>query len=155
MEAWGGIELDQVAANGNLTQLYPLYAAAGAALPAANLATIRKPQGGRVGNASIQTDAVSGGYVEIWDINGIVAGADVSSLTVITNAQLVAMEALGWAKLLWSQNFAATPSAPAPWSLSFGFMKGLAARYVQATGGAKCWLNLSVEGGFSYQVVRN
>lgn len=82
-------------------------------------------------------------------MTGLDVGADVSSSDVITNTQLVAALAAGKAKLIWSQNFAASPSTPAPWSLAMGFMKGLAARYV---GSGLCYVNVTAEGGYYKQL---
>lgn len=150
MEGWGGIPLAFVAATGDLTQLYPNFVSAGDALPVAANGTLRAPGGGRIGQVSVQTDGTNGGYIELWDVNGLDIPADVSSLTVITNAQLVALQARGLAKLMWSQNFAALPAAPAPWALAMGFMRGLAARFVAGAGA--CNINVIVEGGYVKRV---
>ncbi len=150
MEGWGGLSLPVVTATGNLTQLYPNFAPAGAALPVPPGGVLRRPQGGRVGQMSIQSDGMNGGVIEVWDISGLDAVADVSSGTTITNAQLVSLKALGKAKLLWSQNFAGTPTIPAAGSLAFGFLRGLAARFVGTTGAMS--LNIIAEGGYTLQV---
>lgn len=155
MEAWGGITLTGVADNtGVLTQLYPTKCSAetadSASSPAASKSTIRKPTGGRVGNISIQTDGADAGTLEIWDISGWENGADVSSGTAITNAQKNTAVTNQRAQLLWSQNFAATPSAPAPWMLAFGFQFGLAARYI---GAGTCNITVTAEGGY-YKTTR-
>lgn len=151
MEGWGKLALAGGGATGNLTQLYPATATAGDALPIAAMGVLRKPCGGRIGQVSIMTDGVNGGTVELWDLSGLDVPCDVSSLAAITDAQLTTLKALGKAKLLWSQNFGATPADPAAWSLAEGFMRGLAARNVGAAG--TCYLNLIVEGGYVSQVV--
>lgn len=153
MEGWGGIPLVGVAAAGNLTQLYPNFVTPGDALPIAPGGTLLSPKGGKVGQVSIQTDGTNGGYVELWDLSGLYVPVDVSSLKVVTNANLVALQAKGRAKLIWSQNFAAMPAAPVAWALAMGFMWGLAARFVQPAVGAYCNVNIIAEGGYVKQVV--
>lgn len=153
MEGWGGITLTATTSSGNLTQLYPNWLAAGNALPIAPGGTLRQPRGGRIGQVSIQTDNADGGTIELWDITGIDYPADVSSGNTITNAQLLTLKTLGKAKLVWSQNFAANPASPAPWSLAMGFMKGLAARFIASAG--SCNLNLIVEGGYDSHLCPN
>lgn len=150
MQGWGKVQLTGGTSTGPLTQLYPAELPAGDALPIAQMGTLRRPQGGRLGQISIMTDGVNGGTVELWDMTGLDYPADVSSATAITNAQLVALQARGKARLVWSQNFGATPADPAPWALAQGFMRGLAARYI---GTGTCYLNLIAEGGYDSKVV--
>ena len=145
LETWV-ITLEDVTSTGNLTQLYPSWVSAGAVPPGSPSAEIRMPTQGFLRAAQVKTDGSNGGYVEIWDINGLDAGADVSSLTVITNAQLVAMQAAGLAKCLWNQNFTATSGASTPSIFGKQVMRGLAARFVGAAG--EITLNLDVEGGY-------
>lgn len=151
MEGWGKIALAAGGATANLVQLFPASAPAGDALPVAAMGTLRKPQSGRLGQVSIMTDGANGGTVELWDLSGLDAGVDVSSAAAITDAQLTTLKNAGKAKLLWSQNFGATPADPAAWALAMGFMRGLAARNVGAAGA--CYLNLIAEGGYVSQVV--
>lgn len=150
MEGWGGINLTAVTSTGNLTQLYPNWLAPGDALPILTNGTLRAPKGGRLGQVSIQTDNADGGTIELWDLTGLDVPRDVSSLTVITNADLIYLQGLGKAKLIWSQNFAAAPASPAPWSLAMGFMKGLAARFIASAG--TCNLNIIAEGGYDKRI---
>lgn len=145
MEGWGGLSLTGGGATGDLTQLYPNWFTAGSALPISPGGTLRTPMQGRIGQVSIQTDGTNAGTVELWDICGLDYPADVSSAAAITNAQLLVLQTRGKAKLMWSQNFAASPADPAPWSLAMGFMHGLAARYV---GSGVCALNIIAEGGY-------
>lgn len=150
MEAWGGIELDEVATAGDLEQLYPNWVT-----PGVNKATavhgdqIRQPLGGQVLSVQVQTDGTSGGVIELWDFNGQDAGADVSSAVVITNAQLTTAIAQGNAKLMWRQDFSADAGARTASARVMPFVHGLAARYTDdGTPGAKCYLNLVVDGGY-------
>ena len=152
MEGWGAIPLNYVAATGNLTQLYPNWiTGTGSALPISPGGTLLAPKGGRIGQISIKTDGTNGGYVELWDLTGLDVPVDVSSLTTITNTNLVYLQGLNKAKLMWSQNFAASPADPAPWSLAMGFMRGLAARFVGNAG--SCALNIIAEGGYDLRLV--
>jgi len=145
-QAWSGISLSFVASNGDLTQLYPTWFTAGVdKATAVNGDLIRKPTGGVLDFIQIQTDGTNGGIIEIWDINGEMAGANVSSATTITNAELVILQNLGKAKLLYSQNFTATAGAATPAAADRVFSYGLAARFVAAAGA--CQLNLVVNGG--------
>ena len=159
MQAWGKLVVGFTAAagNGNLTQLYPAWdqgAAAGQAkgdaLPIAPGGTLRTPMGGRVGQLSFQSDGTNGGIVELWDINGLDFPADVSSSDQITNAQLIALQARGKAQLLGSYNIAGSPTVPAVGSLAFGFMRGLAARFLATAGQVN--LNIIAEGGIQYRL---
>lgn len=148
MEGWAGISLAGGAATGNLKQLYPTWAPVGVAPPGTAGQLLRKPSSGNLGSAQVQTDNLNGGVIELWDINGADSGANVSSLDVITNAQLVALQALGRAKLIWSQNFTASSGAVTAYTIGKEFLHGLAARYVQTNPGATCSLNLNIQGGF-------
>jgi len=158
MQAWGKLAVAFSTSTGNLTQLYPTWDQSvaqgqpvGDALPIAPGGTLRTPMGGRVGQLSFQSDGTNGGIIEVWDINGLDFPADVSSLTQITNAQLVALQARGKAQLLGSYNIAGSPTVPAVGSLAFGFMRGLAARFVAGAGQVN--LNLIAEGGVQYRSV--
>ena len=148
MESWV-ITLTGVAADGNVTQLYPAKCSAGIAPGSAtNGQQIRRPCNGTLYNIQIKTDGTTSGSLELYDIDGAKAGADVSSLTVITDTQLDAAITAGDASLIFDQNFAATPTTPISVSPR-GFMKGLAARYVQSGGtGGTIVVNLVVSGGY-------
>lgn len=149
MEGWV-VALTAVADNnGNLTQLYPPYAAAGAAAPFTSGATIRQPTEGQIYSLQIQTDGTNGGILELWDISGLEVGADVSSATAITNTQKNAGVSAGVAKLIYSQNFDSDPITPINMGYK-GFMKGLAARLITSGGTGGCNLNITVNGGFRY-----
>lgn len=146
MEGWV-VTLTGVAADGNVTQLYPAWAAAGANPAVATLGQqIRQPIEGQVISLQIRTDGTNGGVIELYDINGTQAGANVSSAAVITDTQLDAAIAAGNAKLIYTQNFIASPETPINMGWK-GFQKGLAARYV---GSGFCDLNLVINGGYRY-----
>jgi hypothetical protein len=146
MEGWV-VELTGVGATGDVTQLYPAWAAAGAVPGSATLGDqIRQPIEGQITNLQIRTDGTNGGIIELYDINGADAGADVSSLTAITDAQLDAAIAAGTAKLIYTQNFISSPETPINMGWK-GFSKGLAARNV---GSGLCYLNMVVNGGYRY-----
>src|SRR5438270_610798 len=99
MEGWGGIALTAGLATGNLTQIYPNSVVAGDALPIAAGGKLLAPGGGRIGQVSIMTDATNGGTIELWDCSGLYVPVDVSSLTVITDAQLTTLKNKQRAKL--------------------------------------------------------
>ena len=46
---------------------------------------------GAVVSLQVETDGTNGGIIQLWDINGLDIGANVSFLDVITNAQLVGL----------------------------------------------------------------
>jgi hypothetical protein len=140
-------DLTAVASNGNVTQVYPSWASAGVARAAATVGQlIREPVGGSCSGLQIETDGVNGGTLELWDVNGHDIGADVSSLTVITNAQLTTMISRGDAKLIHKQNFIASPETPVNIG-PFSFVKGLAARFSNSGPSGSCSINLKVAGG--------
>lgn len=145
MEGWV-CTLEDVTSTGNVTQIYPDWAPAGTAYASAtNGQQMRYPCSGVLFNIQIETDGTNAGILQLYDISGEQAGADVSSATTITNAQLVAALAAGNAKLIYEQNFASTPTTPINVSPR-GFMKGLAGRFVASGGEIK--LNMVVKGGF-------
>lgn len=147
MERWV-CALTGVAADGNVTQLYPAWAAtATAPASATNGQQIRNPTSGILWQLQVKTDGANAGVIELYDINGIERGIDVSSAAVITDTQLDAAIAAGDAKLIYSQNFIATPETPFNLGVA-AFQKGLAARFVAAAGA--CTLNLTVDGGYRY-----
>lgn len=146
MEGWSGISLTAVTSTGNLTQVYPTWAPTGTAKASAtNGQQIKGPCEGILYQVQVKTDGTNGGTIELWDANGDDAGADVSSATTVTNAQLTTLQSMGLAKLIYSQNFQAAPTTPFGIG-SRAFQRGLLARFVAASG--TCELNLSVQGGF-------
>lgn len=147
--AWSGVALAGVAANGNLTQLYPADAAAGVTRPGTLGQQIRVTREGSLHSIQLKSDGINAGTLELWDVNGDDAGADVSAGTAITNAQLTALQARGLARLIFRQDYAAGVGSGVMNAAGVyrTFMRGLAARLV-STGAAE--LNLVVEGGYVY-----
>lgn len=146
-EGWA-IDLTAVAANGNCSQLYPVWAGAETALASATTGdTIRTPRGGTCSGLQVKTDGVNAGTIEIWDYNGQEDGIDVSSAATITNAQIAAAVAAGKAKLAHVVNFIASPETPINVP-PFHFLKGLVARFSNTGITGTCTLNLKVEGGY-------
>ncbi len=137
------------AASGTVTQLYPDYAGAGVDPAAATVGQqLRYPTEGQLISLQVASDGTNGGILELYDINGMDLGINVSSATTITDAQLDAAIAAHKAKLILEQNFAGsglTPWAPVG---PASFMKGLAARAVGVSG--TCKLNLVVHGGYRF-----
>lgn len=149
MEGWVVPLTAVTTATGDLTQVYPSFCPAGVNPAVAVLGDqIRQPLGGKLYSTQIQTDGTNGGIIELWDVNGEDIGANVSSATTITNAQLVALQALGKAKLIYSQNFQASPITPFNAGYK-GFAHGIAARFIASAG--VCNLDLSVGGGFFFR----
>ena len=148
MEAWSGIQLSGVTSTGNLKQLFPTWCPAGATSLANRTpgSTVRRPMQGTLYSVQIRTDGATAGYIELWDANGEDVAVDVSTADTVTNANLVALQALGKAKLIYRQDFTANSGAATPSAPPRPFMHGLIGRFV-ATGGY-CELNLVVEHGF-------
>lgn len=145
MEGWV-TTLEDVTSTGDVTQIYPSWAPAGTAYASAtNGQLMRYPCGGTLFNIQIETDGTNSGILQLYDVSGAELGADVSSATTITNAEITAAITAGTAKLIYEQNFASTPTTPINVSPR-GFMKGLAGRFVSTGGQIK--LNLVVKGGF-------
>jgi hypothetical protein len=143
MTPWANISLGFVALTGNLTQLYPASCTAGSgAVTMGN--TVRGVCEGILVSAQVEPDGTNGGTIEIWDVNGADAGADVDTATVITNAQLVAMVSAGKARIMYAQTFSGTGARLAV-AHGVTFAHGLAARFIGSAG--TCELNLIVSGG--------
>ncbi len=148
--------LTAVAATGDVTQLYPAWVSAGVAKAGSTSGQlIRRPLQGALHSIQVENDGTNGGTLQIYDIDGGQNGADVSSATAITNAQLSAAITAGRAKLIFEQTFSGTAGAQivnAP-GVYRAFLKGLAARFSNAAGGGgsaqgTCTLNLVVGGGY-------
>lgn len=152
-DSWGAITLTSVLAAGNLTQLYPSWVSAGVAKAGSTAGQlIRRPLQGQLFSFQVMPiNANSAGYLEIWDIDGGEGGADVSSATAITNAQALALVALGKAKLMFRQRIpgSANSGVLKDESIFRSFMKGLAVRYVADAGvGETAELNVVAQGGY-------
>lgn len=148
-DAWV-ITLTAVAATGNVQQLYPVWASAGTAKGSAVAGDlIRSPHNGALHAFSVQPDGANAGTLELYDIDGNDAGADVSSLDVITDAQLDALVARKKAKLIYQQTIPASAGANivSPPGIYIAFMRGLAARFQNAGVAGTCVLSARVTGG--------
>ena len=149
MMGWADITLAAVTDNtGDLTQLYPTVCTVGTG--ATTMGTqVRVPREGTLASLQVEPDGINGGEIEIWDINGADAGADVNTAAAITNAQLLALQALGQAKILYSQKFAGGSGARLAVSFGTPFVHGLAGRYINAGAVGTCALNIVADGGFA------
>lgn len=142
------VALTGVASNGNVTQIYPPCCTAGVAKSGSTAGQLlRRPLQGVNHSFQLRSDGVNAGTLELWDIDGEDWGADVSSGTTITNAQLVAAVAAGQAKLLFRGDYAAGVGSGILNAAGIyrPFAKGLAARLVSTGTGE---LNLVNDGGF-------
>lgn len=149
-KSWGAVAVAAVTGDtatltstGDLKQLYPNYMSVGTTA----VGNRRRPTDGRLFSLDVVPDGTNGGVIEIWDIDGGEAGADVNTATAITNAQLVAAQALGRAELIWTAKFSGTESASFKGTSARVFAKGLAARFYNAGPTGTCWVNLSLDGG--------
>ena len=133
--------------NGNLTQLYPPSFAAGTGQTGVGGVVFRKPAEGTLVNLQVDPDGVNGGTIELYDINGADAGADVNTGTAITAAQLATLLAAGKARQMYANDFSGSSGARI--SIAFGvpFMHGLAARYINVGPVGTVSLVLNVDGG--------
>jgi len=142
-DSWSGISLTAGASTGDLKQLFPTWFGTGDATN--NTGDLkRKAVEGTLFYAQVETDSTNGGVIEIWDLNGEEAGANINTADAVTNAQLVTLQGRGRAKLLWSQDFTASAGATTASGFSIPVMFGLAARFVGAAG--TCSLNMKVSG---------
>lgn len=148
MNTWA-TALASVAANGNLTQLFPASCTVGTGATTAGT-EVRQPCEGQLMRAEVYPSANLGGIIELWDIKGLDEGASNNTNTgaTLSNAYLVAQQALGKAKLIWSQNFKGDAGLPKViFDQNVPFMNGLAARFVSAETGT-CTLTVTAGGGF-------
>ncbi len=141
------------ATTGVVTQLYPAWVPAGVAKAGStNGQQIRCTYQGALHSIQVEPNGTDGGKIEIYDIDGADFGADVSSGTAITAAQLAVAIAANKAKLIYEQTFSGTVgSGPINAAGIFrAFMHGLAARFSNDDVAGTCKLNLVVEGGYRY-----
>lgn len=147
--------LSAVASTGVITQCYPAWAPAGVAPAAAARGDlIRKPMTCSLHSITISPDGTNGGLLEIWDVDGAEGGADVSSATAITNAEMTSLISRGLAKKIFEIDFAGTVgSGPSPYAGLYRAMsKGIAMRFSNAGPTGACKANLVV-GGIGYLLV--
>ncbi len=139
------------ATTGDVTQLYPTWCSAGVnPATATNAQLIRRPMAGAMHSIQVKPDGGNGGTLEIFDINGLELGVDVSSAAVITAAVLDAAITAGKAKLIFNQSFPGTIGSGivnAP-GIFRAFMHGLAARFSNAGPTGICTLNLVCDFGY-------
>ena len=98
----------------------------------------------------MKTTDAAGGIIELWDIDGLWEGAanNTSTGDTMTAAYKTAKAALGQARLLWTQNFKGdAASRAAIITGNVPFVRGLAARYINAAG-ATCTINIVLDGGY-------
>lgn len=142
------VTLTAVLANGNATQLYPAYATAGVAKSSATPGqNIRAPSGGKVHSLRVIPDGTNAGTLEIWDANGEMIGADVSTAAVVTDTQIDTLVTQRMAKLLHTDSIAAAVTAENRATISLDFTKGLVARFSNAGAAGSVQLVMSVTGG--------
>lgn len=148
MQKWV-VPLTVVLATGDVTQAYPPVATAGADPATATPGQlVRVPCEGQLVSLQVATDGINAIILECYDISGMELGINVSTSTVITDAQLDAAIASGKAQLIYEQNFVGAGTTPVPPIGPARFMKGLAFRAVGA--GGTCKINLTVQGGYRY-----
>jgi hypothetical protein len=133
-------------ATGNVTQLYPPSFAPGTGATTGGT-VFRKPAEGTLVNMQVDPDGLDGGTIELYDINGADAGADVNTSNQITAAQLATLIAAGKARKMYGNVFSGASGARI--SIAFGtpFLHGLAARYINPGPTGTVSLTLIVDGG--------
>ena len=138
------------ATTGSIVQLFPTWAPTGVDPFSSHAAgsQIRRPVEGILENVQIQSEGTNGGVIEIWDINGLDGGIDVSSADTITAAQLASLINRKLARLIYTQNFAGGSGATNPTIVGKVFARGLAARFSNSGPTGDCKLTLTVKGGF-------
>ena len=140
--------LTGVAANGNVTQLYPDFCTAGAGAGTQG-EQVRRPAGGTISNIMVSGDGTNSGTLELYDITGISEGADVDTAATITNAQLVAALAKSppTARKIADVPIAGTDHVPIwrPGGTAPTVQQGLAGRFVSS---GDCTLNIVATGLF-------
>lgn len=149
--AWSPIVLNDVAADGILTQLFPDTVTAGSGATTSGT-EVRYACEGVLLRAEVYTNDGTGGEIELWDVAGDAEGGDndVNVDVEITNAYLLAQKALGRARLIWKQGFSGTVGSRYPvFNQRVPFMHGLAARFIVAAPGDKeITLSLVCDGGY-------
>ena len=149
MEPWSPLTLTAVAANGDITQLFPSNCAAGSG--ATSSGTLRRqPTEGILYRCEVMPSDSYGGVFELWDVAGATQGGsnNVDTGTALTDSYVDAEVAAGRGKLIWKQSFKGDAGARAAvFTQRVPFLRGLAARYVDSAGG-DCTVSLVVDGGY-------
>ena len=142
------ITMNAVLATGNLTQLYPSSCTAGSGATTSGT-EVRSPCEGILVNCQVEPDGVNGGEIQLWDVNGADAGADVNTLSAITDAQLTTLIAAGKARPIYGQKFSGSSGSRLAIAYGVTIMHGIAARYINPPTGVAAGsidLNLVVSG---------
>lgn len=138
------ITLNAVLQTGNLTQLYPASCSAGSGASTSGT-EVRQPCEGVLVNCQVEPDGVNGGEIQLWDVNGADAGADVNTGTTITDTQLNTLIAAGKARQIYGQKFSGSSGARLAIAYGVSIMHGIAARYINPpTGSATGTLDLNL-----------
>lgn len=151
-QAWGGLSLTNVQADGSLTQLFPENV--GTQTGTGTGALRRGACEGVLRRAEVWPDDQVGGFLELWDISGVTTGAsnNVSSGNTLTNAYLLEQKAKGKARLVWRIGFKGDDAYSSKvLNGHVSFLRGLAARFVGTNlvdGQDSIQLNLVVDGGY-------
>jgi hypothetical protein len=149
--AWSPLTLTEVAAAGDLTQLFPSQVTAGDAGTTFG-SQRRKASSGVLLRAEVYTVDGVGGEIELWDVAGLTEGANnnVNTGTALTDAYLQAEIAAGRARLLWTQGFAGAVGSRYPvFNQRVPFMRGLAARFISAApAGKTVQVSVVADGGY-------
>lgn len=151
MQAWAPISVSAVSsATGNLTALFPATCTV-ISSPGTTPGSLRRRQtAGVLTRCEVFTSDAAGGTIEIWDVDGLWEGANnnVSTGTTLTNSYLTAKQALGEARMIWTQAFKGdSGSRAAIFTAHCPFSRGLAARYINS-GGTSVTLSIVADGGF-------
>jgi hypothetical protein len=146
VDAWV-VSLPAAAANGDVQQCYPAGIGTNVAKSAATAGQwVRSPMQGALHAFSVQPDGAQAGVLELYDIDGNDAGANVSTATAITDTQLDALIASGTAKLIYKQTIPSSVGNQivSPPGIYIAFMRGLGARYVSS---GTCVVSFRITGG--------
>ena len=150
-QAWSPITVLKVDDNTkDLTALFPPECTAETPAGTTQGSLRRRQTQGTLYRVEVYTSDAAGGVIEIWDLDGVWEGAtnNTSTGTAITNAFKTAKASQGEAKLIWTQNFKGdAASRAAIFTGNATFMRGLAARYINAAG-TSVTLSIVADGGF-------
>ena len=154
-QAWSPMILTNVAAAGDLTELFPDFVTPGVATN--NPGDLRrKTTEGVLHRVDLSPIDQFGGYFELWDVGGRpydFAGANnINTGTAITDAYLLAEKAAGRAKQIWRIDFKGDSGLMTKtFATRVPFSHGLAGRYVntdETAGTVEININIVAEGGY-------
>lgn len=142
-----------VSATGDLTQLFPAFATAGAGtLLRGEL--VRKTCEGVLYRVDVDPSDAVGGYFELWDVAGQPFGAtnNINTQTQLTNTYVAAEQAAGRARMIWRTDFKGDSGLTTKtFATRTVFNQGLAGRFVNAidaVGTKNIAVNIVAEGGY-------